>query len=134
MSDSDYMDTTPVREPPEGQVSNLVDPVSRAYQLEIVIGLMTALVTISIFLRIYCRLKIAPVFGADDCRLMAPRIPQCASANFPGLCLIATVSYDVSCRRLMASNSYIRCGSNLLSDYMISSDLHPVVFRIGTYM
>lgn len=92
MSDSDYMDTTPVREPPEGQVSNLVDPVSRAYQLEIVIGVMTALVTISMLLRIYCRLKIAPASGADDCKLMAPRTLQYASADFPGLCLIATVS------------------------------------------
>lgn len=134
MSDGEYMDTTPIREPPEGQVSNLIYPVSRAYQLEIVIGVMTALVTISILLRIYCRLKIAPVFGADDCKLMAPRIPKDASANFPGLCLIATVSYDAPYRRLMASNWYSYCGSSLLSDSTISTDLHPVVFRTCTYM
>lgn len=62
MSDSDYMDTTPVRLPPEGQESNLIDPVSRAYQLEIIICVMIALVTTFMLLRTYCRLKVSHAF------------------------------------------------------------------------
>lgn len=72
MSDANYMDTTPVRPPPEGQVSNLIDPVSRAYQVEIVICVMVALVLISMLLRTYCRLKISKTFHAEDCKLVHP--------------------------------------------------------------
>lgn len=57
-----------MRLPPEGQESNFVDPVSRAYQLEVVIAIALALVVLFSSSRIYCRLKVTNTFGADDCK------------------------------------------------------------------
>lgn len=56
-----------MRPPPEGQESNFIDPVSRAYQLEIVIAIAVALVLVFLSSRLYCRLKVTKTFGADDC-------------------------------------------------------------------
>ncbi|TVY78302.1 hypothetical protein LSUE1_G004229 [Lachnellula suecica] len=64
--DSGYLDSTPVRPPPPGQVSNFVDPVSRSYQLVIIIGVFTALVSIFVLLRLYIRLGVTKSYGIDD--------------------------------------------------------------------
>lgn len=62
-----YLENTPVRPAPEGQESNFIDPVSRAYQLEIEIAVAVALVVFFLSFRLYCRLRVTKTFGADDC-------------------------------------------------------------------
>ncbi|KAI1376583.1 hypothetical protein F4677DRAFT_418981 [Hypoxylon crocopeplum] len=64
--DPGYLDTTPMRPPPPGQTSNFVDPVSRSFQLEIVITVTIVLVVLFVSSRIYTRLRITHSFGADD--------------------------------------------------------------------
>lgn len=66
------MDVTPVRPPPEGVESNMDDPESKAWQMEIIVGVMISIVVISMLLRTYCRLKISRKFGIEDCKLRLP--------------------------------------------------------------
>ena len=63
----DYLDITPVRPPPPGRESNLIDPESRAYQVIIVIAVVSFLVVVLSSMRVYTRLKITRTFGVDDC-------------------------------------------------------------------
>ncbi|KAI3343369.1 hypothetical protein F4824DRAFT_485113 [Ustulina deusta] len=64
--DPAYLDSTPVRLPPPGQTSNFTNPESRSYQLIVLISVLSALVVLSISLRIYTRLRSTRAFGTDD--------------------------------------------------------------------
>ncbi|KAI3317211.1 hypothetical protein HD806DRAFT_515773 [Xylariaceae sp. AK1471] len=64
--DPGYLDSTPVRPPPPGKTSNFTNPESRSYQLIVLISVLSALVVLSIALRIHTRLRSARPFGADD--------------------------------------------------------------------
>lgn len=66
--DDDYLDTTPARDPPPGQESNLIDPDSLSYQLVIVIVVSSALMLLLFASRLYVRLKVTRSFGMDDCK------------------------------------------------------------------
>ncbi|CAJ2511164.1 Uu.00g067890.m01.CDS01 [Anthostomella pinea] len=63
--DPGYMDNTPVRPPPPGQVSNFTNPESRSRQVYILIAVLSAVIVLLIPSRIYSRLKITRSLGAD---------------------------------------------------------------------
>lgn len=65
--DPDNLDTTPSVPPPPGRTSNFIDPESRSYQLYNLIAFLSALVFVTVSLRLYTRLKITRSFGVDDC-------------------------------------------------------------------
>lgn len=62
----------PVHPPPPGVTSNFIDPLSRAYQTRIAIGVMLALMVPLLFLRLYTRLRVTKTFGLDDCMSFQP--------------------------------------------------------------
>ncbi|KAI1151319.1 hypothetical protein F4825DRAFT_477281 [Nemania diffusa] len=64
--DPDNLDTTPSVPPPPGRTSNFIDPESRSYQLYNLIAFLSALVFVTVSLRLYTRLKITRSFGVDD--------------------------------------------------------------------
>ncbi|KAH7324386.1 hypothetical protein B0I35DRAFT_349229 [Stachybotrys elegans] len=59
-------DKTPVYAAPPGQISNLIDPPSQAWQPRVSIYTTLPLVLVSISLRVYARHKLAHGFQADD--------------------------------------------------------------------
>lgn len=96
--DPGYLDTTPAVQPPPGETSNFVDPVSRCDQIIILIAMASALVVLFVLLRIYTRLRVTHAFGADDCKPHSSRPPTCHSPTHlltqslcPGICIVATV-------------------------------------------
>ncbi|KAK8127364.1 hypothetical protein PG984_008472 [Apiospora sp. TS-2023a] len=82
--DDDYLDTTPARDPPPGQESNLVDPESLSYQLVIVIVVTSALMVFLSAYRLYARLKVSRSFGMDDWFCAAATL---ATLSYGGLVL-----------------------------------------------
>ncbi|KAI1333325.1 hypothetical protein F5Y16DRAFT_10026 [Xylariaceae sp. FL0255] len=57
---------TPAAMPPEGQTSNLVDPVSIAWEVSFTIGITLGPAIILVAMRVYARLGLARRLGIDD--------------------------------------------------------------------
>ncbi|GAP88936.2 putative integral membrane protein [Rosellinia necatrix] len=64
--DSNNPDTIPSAPPPPGHTPDFINPESRSYQLYILIAFLSALVFVTVSLRLYTRLRITHSFGADD--------------------------------------------------------------------
>ncbi|KAI1135576.1 hypothetical protein F5Y05DRAFT_421263 [Hypoxylon sp. FL0543] len=64
--DPNSLDTTPSIPPPPGRTPNFINPESRSFQLYILIAFLSALVVVTVSLRLYTRLRITHSFGADD--------------------------------------------------------------------
>ncbi|KAK7955974.1 uncharacterized protein PG986_005196 [Apiospora aurea] len=104
----DYLDTTPAREPPPGQESNLVDPESISYQLVTVIAVMSALTVLLTGSRTYVRLRVTNSFGLDDWFCIASTLATLAYAgvvlklcDMPGNSLLGIHMWDVSLRKFI---------------------------------
>ncbi|KAK8033506.1 hypothetical protein PG991_002904 [Apiospora marii] len=102
----DYLDTTPAREPPLGQESNLVDPESISYQLVIVIAVMSALMVLLVGSRTYVRLRVTRSFGLDDWFCVAGTLATLAYAGVvlklcdkPGNSILGIHLWDASLRK-----------------------------------
>lgn len=62
------LDRIPTAEPPEGTLSNFVNPPSLDSQSKIITGLMLSITIIILLLRLYTRVRIMRSWGADDCK------------------------------------------------------------------
>lgn len=58
---------TPAAMAPAGMTSNLIDPESRAWNVEFTIGITFLPAIVLVALRIYARLGLARSLGVDDC-------------------------------------------------------------------
>lgn len=58
----------PARLPPPGVTSNLIDPVSTAYQQTICNVICVIFVTLFVGMRIYTRIKLVRCVSWDDCK------------------------------------------------------------------
>ncbi|KAJ8125013.1 hypothetical protein O1611_g8628 [Lasiodiplodia mahajangana] len=59
--------TTPGAMAPPGMTSNLIDPESRAWNVELTIGITLLPAILLVVLRVYARLRLARSMGVDDC-------------------------------------------------------------------
>jgi len=59
---------TPARAPPPGQVSNLIDPPSIAYQVTVCDAVCAVVVFTVVGLRMYTRVFLTQSVGRDDCK------------------------------------------------------------------
>ncbi|KAK6853608.1 hypothetical protein PG995_010420 [Apiospora arundinis] len=102
----DYLDTTPVREPPPGRESNFVNPESISYQLVTVIAVMSAFMVLLVGSRTYVRLRVTRSFGLDDCFCIAGTLATIAYAgvvlklcDMPGNNILGIHLWDVPLRK-----------------------------------
>ena len=58
----------PLSPPPKGVIPNLVDPVSRDYQVYIISGVFTGLMLLFLAMRLYAKLGIQKTRTWDDCK------------------------------------------------------------------
>lgn len=61
------LSTTPGAMAPAGMTSNLINPESRAWNVELTIGITLIPAILLVGLRLYARLGLARSLGIDDC-------------------------------------------------------------------
>lgn len=59
----------PALAPPPGVIPNFVNPVSRAYQPRIAVGICFPIMAVFVLLRVYCKLFVTQNWGFDDCKV-----------------------------------------------------------------
>lgn len=69
----ELLNTIPTTKPPPGVVSNFINPVSRAAEIQIPAYVFLPLIVGFVALRLYTRVKITGKLGADDCKLISPQ-------------------------------------------------------------
>ncbi|KAI0434888.1 hypothetical protein F5Y09DRAFT_295119 [Xylaria sp. FL1042] len=102
------LDHTPVRPPPPGQHSDFEHPVSRSYQLIILISVLSALVVAVILMRLYARLRVTKSFGTDDIFCIAGTVLVLSYSGlilrllyYPGGGILGIHLWDVTLRRFI---------------------------------
>jgi hypothetical protein len=82
----------PAGVPPNGTLSNLVNPPSRVHEIKTVIYVTVSFMFVPLVLRLYTRARITRNFGADDCRYSILDNPRGMTDSTAVLAILAAVS------------------------------------------